>query len=345
MKKIVTPENILAIASRQLVTNVVPALVRNFNFFKEVKKIQPATIGKIGNHFGFDLRVLEATLYYLVKENFLNMTTKDKEEFFSLSELSEIFLVNESDGTYDFSALTLMFGKDINIKAETAIVFALTTGKSANWSDEFGTWENTMRCDPNAKKFSASMMCRAVFLRDHLVKAIGPILEKYTNLIDIGGSMGDYCGYFSEKFKNLVSTVFDFPEVIKSAEQNIDQKGYPRVKTLGGDMFEGIPSGHDVHFFSNVLHDWRSDQVNYLLGKSYQSLTNGGAVIIHDLFINNDKKSPSHGIDHSLNLAVFTQGKYYTCAETIEALKKTGFKKIKTINTCVGYKAIVGYKT
>lgn len=178
-----------------------------------------------------------------------------------------------------------------------------------------------------------------------MVKAIGPILEKYTNLIDIGGSMGDYCGYFSEKFKNLVSTVFDFPEVIKSAEQNIDQKGYPRVKTLGGDMFEGIPSGHDVHFFSNVLHDWRSDQVNYLLGKSYQSLTNGGAVIIHDLFINNDKKSPSHGIDHSLNLAVFTQGKYYTCAETIEALKKTGFKKIKTINTCVGYKAIVGYKT
>lgn len=341
MKKLVTPENILAIASRQLVTNVLPGLVRHFNFFNEIKIFQPATIGMIGRHFGFDLRVLEATLYYLVKERFLD-TTRDKENLFLLSQMSEKFLTN--DGSYDFSSLVLMFSEDINRKAEEAFIFALTTGKSAKWSDKYGTWENTMRCDPGAKKFSASMACRAVYLRDHLLKAIGPILEKYNNLIDIGGSTGDYCGYFSQVFKNLHSTVFDFPEVIKSAEKNIEKNGYPRVKALGGDMFDGIPSSFDIHFFSNVIHDWRPDQVNFLLEKSYQSLMTGGAVIIHDLFMNNNKVSPSHGVDHSLNLAVFTQGKYYTCAETIAALRQSGFKKIKTINTCVGYKAIVGYK-
>jgi hypothetical protein len=63
-----------------------------------------------------------------------------------------------------------------------------------------------------------------------------------------------------------------------------------RVDVVSGDIFKApLPSGHDVHLWSNVLHDWDEPDVHVLLGKSRDALPSGGLIVIHDAFLNAEK--------------------------------------------------------
>jgi hypothetical protein len=118
-----------------------------------------------------------------------------------------------------------------------------------------------------------------------------------------------------------------------------------RVSTIAGDMFkENLPKNFDIHFYSNVFHDWTQDQIIELLKKSYGSLNNNGIVIINDLHLNNDKQSPDFAIDHSLYLSIFTEGKCYSYKEIENMIKRVGFKRVKIEKPIAGYSVIIGYK-
>ncbi len=65
------------------------------------------------------------------------------------------------------------------------------------------------------------------------------------------------------------------------------------VEILVGDMiFDALPTGFDMHLFSNVLHDWDEPLVKQLLAKSAATLPPDGLIIIHDAHINADKTGP-----------------------------------------------------
>ena len=60
-------------------------------------------------------------------------------------------------------------------------------------------------------------------------------------------------------------------------------------------MLDGpLPGGHDVHLFSNVLHDWDETVVRRLLQASARALPAGGLVVVHEAFLNADKTGPLH---------------------------------------------------
>ncbi len=54
-----------------------------------------------------------------------------------------------------------------------------------------------------------------------------------------------------------------------------------------------LPRGHDLHLFSNVLHDWDTDKVQSLLAASFAALDDGGMILIHDAHLNADKPGRS----------------------------------------------------
>lgn len=90
-------------------------------------------------------------------------------------------------------------------------------------------------------------------------------------------------------------------------------------------MFDGLPSGYDVHLFSNVLHDWDRGNVERVLARSFQALTPGGSIAIHDTHINASKTGPLEVAEYSVLLMYSTEGKCYSVSELCALLEAAGF--------------------
>jgi hypothetical protein len=62
---------------------------------------------------------------------------------------------------------------------------------------------------------------------------------------------------------------------------------------MGAEEFATtLPTGFDLHLYSNVLHDWDVPQVRQLLAASFQALEPGGDLIVHDAHLAADKCGP-----------------------------------------------------
>jgi hypothetical protein len=109
--------------------------------------------------------------------------------------------------------------------------------------------------------------------------------------------------------------------------QAIAERGFAdRVKVVAGDMLAApLPRGHDLHLYSNVLHDWDVGIVRDLISRSFEALPPGGRLLIHDAFLNRQKDGPLHVAEYSVMLMHATQGRCYGVGELETWLTEAGF--------------------
>ena len=80
-----------------------------------------------------------------------------------------------------------------------------------------------------------------------------------------------------------------------------------------------------------ILHDWDEAKDRALLRRSYEALPSGGAVVISELLVNDDKTGPAPAALMSLNMLIETEGRNYTPAEYAEWMKDAGFHEVETV--------------
>ena len=221
----------------------------------------------------------------------------------------------------------------------------LKTGKPANFgSFDPQAWAQAMQRPDFAAQFTAAMDCRGILLGPALAKALD--LSQHTALLDIAGGSGIYACALAAKNPHLRTTVLERPPVDRIAPECIAKQGCTdRVSVHAGDIFaDPLPTGFDVHLWSNVLHDWDEADVRRLLAKSDASLPRGGLIIIHDAFINAEKTGPLHIAEYSALLMNITEGKCYSIGEYRTYLSELGFDWLEHKPTAVGRGFIVARK-
>ena len=221
----------------------------------------------------------------------------------------------------------------------------LKTGKPANFgSFDPQAWAQAMQRPDFAAQFTAAMDCRGILLGPALAKALD--LSQHTALLDIAGGSGIYACALAAKNPHLRTTVLERPPVDRIATECIAKQGCTdRVRVHAGDIFaDPLPTGFDVHLWSNVLHDWDEPDVRRLLAKSDASLPRGGLIIIHDAFINAEKTGPLHIAEYSALLMNITEGKCYSIGEYRTFLSELGFDWLEHKPTAVGRGFIVARK-
>jgi 3-hydroxy-5-methyl-1-naphthoate 3-O-methyltransferase len=191
-------------------------------------------------------------------------------------------------------------------------------GRGQDWSGRLGEVEF-------AQRITAAMDSRGAFLGPALADAVADV--PVSRLLDIGGSSGVYAAALIEARPDATATVFERSPVDAAARTLLEGRGLAdRVEVVTGDMFtEPLPRGHDVHLFSQVLHDWDTERVGALLAASFVALEPGGWLLDHDTHINAEKSGPRPVAEYSALLMHSTPGKCWSVTELGELAAATGF--------------------
>jgi predicted O-methyltransferase YrrM len=221
-----------------------------------------------------------------------------------------------------------------------SMLAVLRTGTPAQWSAEPEEWARRMADEGFARRFTAEMECRAVWLGPRLARAVD--LEGRRHLLDIGGASGVYACVFVTEHPSLRATVLEKPPVDAIARKTVAARGLAnRVSVVAGDMFQSIPEGADVHLFSNVLHDWNETECRDLLARSHAALAKDALLVIHDAFLNREKTGPLHVAEYSVLLAHFTEGRCWSVGEMEAMLVASGFDAPRQVEVGAHRSALV----
>ncbi len=152
-------------------------------------------------------------------------------------------------------------------------------------------------------------------------------LSGVKRLLDLGGGPATYAITFAQANPTLKATVFDLPQPIEIAKENIRRHGLAdRVDTRAGNFLkDDIGSGYDFIWISQILHSHTEEQCRLIIDKSVAAVNPGGQVVLQDFFLNDDLSSPQEAALFSVHmLAVTPGGRAYTHSEVSAMMESAG---------------------
>src|SRR5207253_11219056 len=109
---------------------------------------------------------------------------------------------------------------------------------------------------------------------------------------------------------------FDLPGVVPMAREQVQGSTVAgRVEALAGDFFQDPLPEADLYALGRIVHDWSEDKIAALLRKIHERLPPGGAVLIAEKLLTDDKAGPRWAVLQSVNMLLCTEGKERTVAE------------------------------
>jgi SAM-dependent methyltransferase len=153
-----------------------------------------------------------------------------------------------------------------------------------------------------------------------------PWSERRT-FVDVGTAQGDLAVQVAAAHPHLTGRGFDLPAVGPIFEEYVEQNGLGgRLRFHPGDFFTDELPTADVIMMGHILHDWDLDQKRMLIAKAHRALAPGGALIVYEAIIDDDRSRNAFGLLMSLNMLIETEGGFdYTAADCIGWMSDAGF--------------------
>jgi hypothetical protein len=170
--------------------------------------------------------------------------------------------------------------------------------------------------------------------------------HEYNSFADIGTAQGDTAAQIALAHPHLSGSGFDLPEVGPIFEEYIDKLGLSRrVVFAPGSFFEDPLPKADVIVMGHILHDWDLDIKRMLLRKGFEAVPDGGAVIVYEAIIDDDRSKNAFGLMMSLNMLIETPGGFdYTGADCQGWMRDAGFRETRVEHLVGPDSMVVGIK-
>ncbi len=170
--------------------------------------------------------------------------------------------------------------------------------------------------------------------------------KNYASYADVGTAQGDLAVQIALANPHLQGIGFDLAEVGPIFEKYVEANGVSdRLRFEPGDFFAGALPKVDVITMGHILHDWDLETKKMLVGKAYDALNPGGALVVYDAIIDDDRSKNAFGLLMSLNMLVETPGGFdYTGADCIGWMKGAGFRDAKVEHLAGPDAMVVGLK-
>jgi len=170
-------------------------------------------------------------------------------------------------------------------------------------------------------------------------------LAPYRRLLDLGGGPGTAALTFARRHPDLTCTVYDLPEVVAIAREEIARAGLAaRVGTVAGDYFtDELGEGYDCVYVSNIIHSLGPDGIAALFAKARRALVPGGTLMVKDFYLDDSRTRPASAARFAVNMLVGTEaGRSYTWTETKRLLAEAGFGEIRAVEVATASGVLMG---
>ncbi|MGE2721968.1 methyltransferase [Mycolicibacterium celeriflavum] len=204
---------------------------------------------------------------------------------------------------------------------------ALRTGEPQSEVKSGGGFFESVYSDPNKlAQFTAAM--------SGLSRAAGEALAEkfpwrdYETLVDVGCAQGAVAVAIAEAHSHLTGIGFDLAPVEPVFNDYIAEHGLTdRLRFVPGDFFvDALPSA-DVIIMGHILHDWDLEKKCQLLRNAHASLPEGGALIVYEAIIDDDRRENAFGLLMSLNMLIEDVGGFdFTGADCRGWMADAGFR-------------------
>lgn len=305
------PTPIFEIVRGSYATELLTAAVAHFNLFGKLSH-QPMTVAELGQALGLAERPMTVMLTALRSFGLLTADANGRLHLTALA--SEHLLPGAPLDVGDYVGLAA------NSPGVLEMVERLRTNRPASHAAgvAFIYREGVVSAMENeaaASHFTLALAGRA--------KNVAPVLAERVPLtgakllVDVGGGTGIYSIALLQKNPRLCAIVLDRPEVLKVAHEMAQAYGVAdRLECQAADMFrDPLPRDADVVLLSNILHDWDVADCRTLIGRAAGSLSRGGQLLIHDVFLNDALDGPLPIALYSAALFCLTEGRAYSAAE------------------------------
>ena len=165
-------------------------------------------------------------------------------------------------------------------------------------------------------------------------------------VVDVGPAQGDLITQVALANPHLQGIGFDLPEVGPIFEDYIAENGVAdRVSFCPGSFFDAPIPTADVVLMGHILHDWDLPTKKMLIQKAYEALPTGGAFVVYEALIDDDRSKNAFGLMMSLNMLIETPGGFdYTGADCAGWMQEAGFHSTRVEHLIGPDSMVVGIK-
>jgi hypothetical protein len=154
----------------------------------------------------------------------------------------------------------------------------------------------------------------------------------YQTFVDVGTAQGDLAAQIALANPHLTGQGFDLEAVGPIFTDYVSGLGLSgRLTFAPGSFFTDPLPKADVVLMGHILHDWDLSEKKMLIVKAYEALPKGGALVVYESIIDNDRSKNAFGLMMSLNMLIETPGGFdYTGADCEGWMKEAGFTSTRT---------------
>lgn len=305
-------------------TELLTAAIAHFHVFETLAS-QSMTLEQLREKIGLELRPANVLITALRAMKLIDCNDEGQ---LSLSPMAGEHLHSKS--AFDVSDYIGLMAESPGV---LQMVERLKTNRPAGSEQEEGAAfiyregiESAMEQEASARHLTLALAGRA--------KNVAPVLAQRIDLglaqviLDVGGGTGIYSIALLQQYPQVRAIVQDRPEVLKIAQEMAEAYGVTdRLECLPGDMFtDELPTNADVILLSNVLHDWDVPECQQLIQRCAEVLPQGGRLLIHDVFLDDDLGGPLPLALYSAALFTLTEGRAYSAKEYRQWLTQAGLQ-------------------
>jgi O-methyltransferase/methyltransferase family protein len=168
----------------------------------------------------------------------------------------------------------------------------------------------------------------------------------YRTVIDIGTAEGCLPVQIAQMHPHITGGGLDLPPIKPLFENYVQEQGLTeRLHFHPGDFFQDPMPSADVLVMGRVLHNWDLATKKMLLTKAYDALSAGGALLVYERLIDDERRVNTAGLLASLNMLIMTEGGFdFTGADCIGWMREARFRDIRMEPLTTEQSMVVGFK-
>jgi acetylserotonin O-methyltransferase len=299
----------------------------------------PADAATLAAEIGAKTEPLECLLDSCVSLGFL----RKQSGRYANEPVASTYLCRASERTL---SSYILYSNDVLYRLWTHLEDAVREG-GHRWKQTFGVeggiFDHFFQADEAMRTFLMGMHGFGLISSQSVVAAFD--LSRFHRLVDLGGATGHLAIAACERYPEMRAALFDLPRVIEIARAEVERTPVAsRIELIAGDFFTGDLPKADLFALGRILHDWSDEKIGTLLGRIFRRLDSGGAVLIAEKLLADDKTSPTSALMQSLNMLVCAEGRERSLAEYRVLLESAGFHDVRGRVTGAPLDAVLAVK-